>query len=50
VAAVVPATGDHPFMGAKAIDLLRRIRAMKPELHESREYRRIASSGWFELG
>jgi hypothetical protein len=47
---VIPASGDHPFMGAKAIDLLKRIRATKPELDESREYRRIASSGWFELG
>ena len=50
MAAVMPATHDHPFMGAKAIDLLKRIRATKPELHESQEYRRVASSGWFELG
>jgi hypothetical protein len=50
VAAVMPATHDHPFMGAKAIDLLKRICATKPELRESPEYRRVASSGWFELG
>jgi hypothetical protein len=47
---VIPFSGDHQFMGAKAVDLLKRIRATRPELDESQEYRRIANSGWFELG
>lgn len=50
LAAIIQTGGDPPYLHTEASRLLQRVRATAPESAETPGYRRLANSGWFDLG